>query len=105
MKSVNLDKSIVKVEIALDAPELKSVNKNAIEKFLTERGVFNISGISESKKVVLVKKDNTNVLNTKMDVLSAINKYSELYIDKVHQAEFANLAMEIYNSFRSEAKE
>lgn len=105
LKDVNLDKSIVKVEIALDAPELKSVNKNTIEKFLHERGVFNISGISESKKVVLVKKDNTNVLNTKMDVISAINKYSELYIDRAHQAEFAKLAMEIYNSFRSEAKE
>lgn len=105
LKGVDLDKSIVKVEIALDAPELKSVNKNTIEKFLTDQGVFNISGISESKKVVLVKKDNTNVLNTKMDIVSAINKYSELYIDKTHQAEFANLAMEIYNSFRSEAKE
>ncbi len=105
LKTMDLSKSIVKVEIALDAPELKSVNRNTIEKFLTERGVFNISGISESKKVILVKKDNTNVLNTKMDIVSAINKYSELYIDKAHQVEFANLAMEIYNSFKSEAKE
>jgi exonuclease SbcD len=105
LKDLNLDKSIVKVEISLDAPELKSVNKNTIEKFLTDNGVFNISGISESKKVVLVKKDNTNVLNTKMDMVSAINKYSELYIDKAHQIEFSKLAMEIYNSFKSEAKE
>jgi DNA repair protein SbcD/Mre11 len=105
LKNLKLGKSIVKVEIALDAPELKSVNKGTIEKFLTEHGVFNISGISESKKVVLVKKDNTNVLNTKMDVASAIYKYSELYIDKSFQVEFANLAMEIYNSFKSEAKE
>lgn len=105
LKSVNLDKSIVKLEITLDDPELKSVNKNTIEKFLTEKGVFNISGISESKKVVLLKKDNINVLSTKMDITSAINKYSELYIDDAHRTEFCNLAIEIYASFKAEGKE
>ncbi len=99
----NLDKSIVRVEIALEST-VKSASKSTIEKYLITKGVFNVSGISESKKIALIKKDNVNSLDTKMDVLSAIKKYSESYIDSEIKEEFLNLAMEIYNSYKLEAK-
>jgi len=98
-------KSIVKVDIALESSDLKSVDKSKIEKYLTSQGAFNISGISESKKVILIKKDTSNTLNTKMDVPVAINKYGETYIPPAQKDEFINLAMEIYQVFKSEVKE
>jgi exonuclease SbcD len=99
------DKSIVKVDIALESSDLKSIDKSKVEKYLTSQGAFNISGISESKKAVLIKKDTSNTLNTKMDVPIAINKYGETYIHPSQKDEFINLAMEIYQTFKSEGKE
>jgi DNA repair exonuclease SbcCD nuclease subunit len=99
------DKSIVKVEIALGAPELKSVNKSSVEKYLTSQGVFNVTQISESKKVALVKKDSSNTIDTKMDVASAIKTYSNTYVEEKMRSDFIELAMEIYNLHKAEAKE
>lgn len=103
--SQEFDKSIIKVEISLESPDLQSVNKSTIEKYLLDKGAFNISGISESKKAFLIKKDPTNTLHTKMDIVSAIKKYGDTYIEKNYQSDFIDLSMEIYNSFKSEAKE
>jgi DNA repair exonuclease SbcCD nuclease subunit len=97
--------SIVRVEITLAAPELKSVNKGQIESFLTKRGAFNITGISESKKVALIKKDNSATIDTKMDVPSAIKAYADKYVDAPARADYIELSMEIYNLYKAEAKE
>ena len=99
------DKSIVKVEVSLAAPELKSVNKSSIEKYLTTQGVFNVTGISESKKVALVKKDSNNTIDTKMDVASAIKKFAETYVEEKMRPAFIELAVEIHNIQKAEAKE
>ena len=100
----NFDKSIVKVEISLQDAELSSVNKSTIERYLSSQGVFNIASIIESKKVNLIKKDSNNVLDTKMDINSAIKKYSEVYIDKDQQSEFIDLSLSIYKQFLGELK-
>lgn len=100
-----IDKSIVRVEVALTSPELKSISKPAIDKFLMSQGVFNVTGISESKKVNLIKKDGTNTIDTKMDVTSAIKTYSQTYIEEKDRPAFIELSMEIYNQFKAEAKE
>lgn len=97
-------KSIVKVDISLTSSDMLSINKLSIEKALIDRGVFNIAGISESKKIALIKKDSTNTLNSKMDVPSTIKQYSDLYIEPQIQNEFIDLAMEVYN-FYKESKE
>ena len=104
-KSGVMDKAIVRVEVALTAPELKSVSKQAIEKFLTSNGAFNVTGISESKKVNLIKKDSNNTIDTKMDVVSAIKAYSTTYIEEDLRESFIELAMDIHNQFKAEAKE
>jgi exonuclease SbcD len=98
-------RSIVRVEVSLAAPELKSVSKSAIEKFLTEKGVFNVTGISESKKIALIKKDGTNTIDTKMDVASAIKTYAQTYVDALARDSFIELAMDIYKTYKAEAKE
>lgn len=98
-------RAIVRVEVSLAAPELKSVSKSAIEKCLTEKGVFNVTGISESKKIALIKKDGTNTIDTKMDVASAIKTYAQTYVDAPARDSFIELAMDIYKTYKAEAKE
>lgn len=102
---LDLDNAVVKVDIALSDIELKSINKSQVEKYLFEQGAFNIAGISESKRISVIKKDNNSSIDTKIDVSSAIKIYSSTYIDESHRDQFIELAMEIYNSYKSEAKE
>ncbi len=99
------DKAIVRVEVALTSPDLKSVNKTTIEKYLTGQGAFNVNAISESKKVNLIKKDNSNTIDSKMDVTAAIKTYASAYVEDVRRAGFTELAMEIYNIYKTEGKE
>jgi len=76
-------KSIVRIEVYLESSDLKSINKSDIEKFLISSGAFSIAGISESKKISIIKKDVNNVLDTKMDMTSAIKTYANAYIDEI----------------------
>lgn len=99
------DKAIVRVEVSLASPEIKSVNKSSIEKYLTSQGVFNVTGISESKKVALVKKDSNNTIDTKMDVSSAIKTYANTYVEEKMRPAFIELATEIHSILKSEGKE
>lgn len=99
------DKAIVKLDVALSTPELKSVNKSKIEKFLTDNGAFNVAGISESKKIALIKKDTKNTIDTKMDVPAAIKTYAKTYVDEKVRPEFIELAMEILAEYKAEVKE
>lgn len=98
------EKSIVRVDVSVPATS-KSINKVSLEKLLLEKGSFNISGITESKKVNLIKKDSNNILDTQMDVLSAIKKYADLYIKDDIRSDFIDLATEIYNDYKLEAKD
>ena len=82
IKKANSDyvQSIVRVEILLSSPELKSVNKSQIESYLTKQGAFNVTGISESKKATLIKKEATTIIDSKMDIPSAIKAYRHPHI-------------------------
>src|SRR5277367_3789270 len=75
------EKAIVRVEVALTAPDLKSVNKSTIEKYLTGHGASTVNAISESKKVNLIKKDGSTNIDSKMDVQAAIKTFAETYIE------------------------
>jgi DNA repair exonuclease SbcCD nuclease subunit len=100
-----LDKATVRVEVSLASPEIKSVNKSSIEKYLLSQGVFNVTAISESKKVALIKKDSNNTIDTKMDVASAIKTYANTYVEDKMRPAFIELATEIHTTYKSEAKE
>ena len=104
-EKTDFNKAIVRVEVALSVPELKSINKSTIEKFLVEQGTFNVTCISESKKVALIKRDSNNTIDTKMDVPSAIKTYSQTYVDASMRDSFTELSMDIYNTYKAEVKE
>jgi len=99
------EKAIVRVEVSLTDPELKSINKTTIDKYLMANGAFNINGISESKKINLIKKDSSNTIDTKMDVASAIKTYAQVYVEEAQRAGFTELAMEIFSIYKAEGKE
>ena len=97
--------SIVRVEVSLAVPELQSVNKSQIEKYLTSQGAFNVTGISESKKLALIKKDTSGTsIDTKMDVPTAIKAYADKYVDASVRAEYIEESMDIYDAFLAESK-
>ena len=99
------DKAIVRVEVALASPTLKSVNKSTIERFLNNSGAFNVAGISESKKVALIKRSSSAVIDTKMDVVSAIKAYADAHVEDSKRSTFIEVSMEIYNQYKVENKE
>ncbi len=97
--------AIVRVDVSLTSPDLKSVNKAAIEKYLLANGAFNVNGISESKKVSLIKKDSANTIDSKMDLSAALKTYAQTYIEDAVRSEFIELATEIVNIYKTEGKE
>lgn len=99
------DKAIVRVDVSLAVPELKSINKATIEQYLTSHGAFNVTNISESKKVTLIKKDDTNTIDTKMDLSTSIKTYAEKYVEDKLRPAFIELATDIVNQYKLEAKE
>ena len=101
----DLNKSIIRVEVSLNANDIKSVNKTLVEKALQDRGVFNISGISEVKKLNVIKKDGSNnSIDTKMDFSSAIKQYSKS-LDEADRSSFIDACLSIYSDFKAESKE
>lgn len=105
-KENGFENAIVRVEVSLAAPELQSINKKDIEKYLTGQGVFNITAVTESKKAALIKKTTVSAtIDTKMDVTSAIKTYAQTYVDALAREAFIELSMELYNNYKAEAKE
>lgn len=97
--------AIVRVDVALTSPDLKSVNKTAIEKYILSNGAFSVNGISESKKVNLIKKDSATTIDSKMDISAALKTYAQTYIEDAVRSEFLELANEIVNIYKTEGKE
>lgn len=109
-KKVTLDKSIVRLEVCLSTPELKSINRSEVEKFLYKEGAFNIAGFSESKKVALVKKDSGNVasIDTTMDVPTSVKMWAKKKwpddVDEPKRLKFIEAALIIYKDHLAGAK-
>jgi exonuclease SbcD len=102
--NLDLNKSIVKLDITLSCQELQSVNKTELEKHLVDLGAFGVSSISQTKKVNLLKKDSNSTLEHKMDVISAIKAYSNLYVEEQDRSDFIDLATSIYSLYQEETK-
>lgn len=93
---LDLNKSIIKMELVLPDNTLQSADKSIIEKKLIEKGVFSVSGIFESKKnQSIIKKEQNSSFDSKMDLNSAIKEYAKAYIDDLDRKEFTELALEI----------
>lgn len=97
-------KAIIKLDVSLDSDALP-LNKSVIEKFLFEKLAFSISSFSETKKIIPIKKDIKNTIDTKIDVLSAIKTYADAYVDAGVRSEFIELATDTFTNFKIETKD
>lgn len=106
-KSIDMDKSIVKIEISLLDADLKSVDRSEVEKFLYDNGAFNIAGLSESKKTSIVKKESSQAMDIKIDVTSAINMWAkskwpnDIKEDEDKRSRYVSSAIDLYKEFLS----
>lgn len=101
----SLDRAIVRVDILLESPDIKSVKKSNIENSILELGAFNVSGISESKKITLIKKDSSHVIDIKTDISSAINTYADKYIADKMRSKFIEVSHDILKQYKEDVKE
>lgn len=101
----DLAKAIVRLEVHLTSPELLPINRTAVEKFMYSLGAFNVSGISESKKLAPIKKDGVvAAIDSTVDVPAAIKMFA-VSLDKEKHDAFIELANEIYSQYKSESKD
>ena len=98
-------KSILRLEVHLTSPDLIPIDRSAVEKYLYSLGVFNVSAISESKKLAPIKKDESKTIDTTMDIISAIKTYASSHVDEKKRNSFTALASDIYNQFKNESKD
>ncbi len=97
LKSEDLKSSIFKMEISnLSNSKL---DKSKLEQHLYKYGVFNIARISETKKATQVSKKDS-VLDSKMDIESAIKQYASSHLEESKQANFIELAFKLYTEFK-----
>lgn len=84
----NLDKSIVKIEVTFESNDLLPLNKKDVEKALYDKGVFNITNISQIKKANLIKKDDTVNMSIDINPISAIKLYAEKHVEEKYKSKF-----------------
>lgn len=104
IKKIDLKNSIVKVDINLDSTEAAAVNKGVLQKALMEQGCFNISNITETKKVKIIKKEDDTSFTHAMDPQSLIKTYAETHIEEGLRSEFISVANSMHNQIKVESK-
>lgn len=104
IKKIDLKKSIVKVEINLDSTEAAAVNKGVLQKALLEQGCFNISSITETKKVKILKKEDDSSFTHAMDAESLIKTYADTHIEQDLRSEYISVANEIHKQLKMDSK-
>lgn len=104
-EQANLSKAIVKVEIHLTSQELLGTERQEIEKFLYSKGVFNISGISEQKKLNPIKKDAamSQEVDRAMDVPSAIKLWASS-LEEGKREKFIQASLELLQEFKNKGE-
>jgi DNA repair exonuclease SbcCD nuclease subunit len=95
-KYSNLNKAIVRLEVHLASHDLVSTNRSEIEKSLYDLGVFNVSSISESKKLAPIRKDGNTDINNTMDAPSAIKLWAATQIDAQKHDKFVEVSLGLF---------
>jgi DNA repair exonuclease SbcCD nuclease subunit len=88
-----LRKSITKVGIVFENPDVVSVDREVIEKYLVDAGVFHVAAIREERKVSAVKRTSEEFDDT-VNETAAIRIYSQ-GIEEEFRDEFVSLANDV----------
>lgn len=91
----NFAKSIAKVNITLNNPDVVSVDRSVIEKYLGDIGVFHTAGVQEERKVIQVKRAELEGLDNTVNESVAIQMFAKVSIDEEIRDDFIVLANDI----------
>jgi exonuclease SbcD len=84
-----LSKSIIKLNISLDNPDVSNVDRAKVEACLNDLGTFHISRIVEERKITQVKKTAANEgLDNTVNELTAIKMYATSMIEEEMRNDF-----------------
>jgi len=103
-KLSDLDKSIIKLEVSLSSQDLKPIDKKKISQLLSTKGVHNISAFSETKKSLLLRKEDGDSIDNSFDVQSAIKKFGELNIKENMRDKYMEIALEVFEDYKMAVK-
>ena len=101
---IELKNSIVRVEIQLLSADLPSVSRKTIEDLLLSKGVFYISGLTETKKVMFVRKKTETEITNLNDVNTAVSMYCKTFVEEKYQNSFITLAESIIEEVKLDIK-
>ena len=107
IKDLDLKQSIVKLEVNLEDSNLKSMNRNLIEKFLYKEGAFNVAGFTESKKISLVKKQEIEeeTIDSNLEVPEAMKMWAKKkHEDEEKLNKLISAGIAIFNDYKAGAK-
>ena len=95
-KYPNLNKSIVRLDVAFESSDVINVDRPTIEKCLDELGVFHISKINEERKIAPIKMNSaTKEIDNTVNEPTAIRMYADVNVDESLRNDFSILANQI----------
>jgi exonuclease SbcD len=95
----DVSNSILRVEIQLASSETLPIDRGLIEKHLYTNNAFNVSGITQSKAMASVKKQE-NKLTTTMDVASSIKTWIITRLPEEKQQAVLELALDCHSKWK-----
>ena len=96
-----LQKSITKLNIVLENPEVATIDRGKVERFLEDAGVYYTTRITEERKVGMIKKSSIpEEFNDTVSEITAIKMYADINVDEMHRGEFVSLANEIVKEYQ-----
>jgi DNA repair exonuclease SbcCD nuclease subunit len=101
LKDRNLGRSILKLDIVLEDQGAPSIDRDAIEKIIYEKGTFHIARMSEERKISMLKKSIEEKIDNTVNESTAISTYAQANVDIEIRDRFITLANSIVNEFNS----
>jgi DNA repair exonuclease SbcCD nuclease subunit len=92
-----LAKSIVKLNITLDSPDVVKIDRTAIENYLTnDIGVYHTARVSEERRVATIRKNTLdNSIDNTVNEAMAIKLYADENVEEEIKDDFIQLANNI----------
>jgi DNA repair protein SbcD/Mre11 len=91
----NLTKSIVRLNISLDNPDVISIDRLAVENCLNDLGAFYITRINEERKIAPIKNNIEENIDNTVNEQTAIKMFADNNVDISIKNDFIALATQI----------
>lgn len=104
-KKLNFKKSIVRIEIQLNGPELENVDRSKVESYLFDKlEIYHICGFSETRSISAIQIDPDDVFENTMEISHSINKWADtrqLFDNDAEREAFKAAAHEVREEYEA----